>query len=338
MHDFVTCRQLSAESPDRLCDRLCDAVVTECLRQDRAARASVSCMGDGDTVLLAGTVSEPCKPDYEALAEKVYGRRPKSLFLMIAPCGRDDGTRSEWEEPCGGSVYGYATNETPELLPVPAAMASRFLQDLMDYKGTLSWGIGRMAEVQVTMDCMRGEVTAFQCRAESSLDGEEITGILDSLMRRSAAAYGVTVPKHAAFVPWDPSQGIGVSGRSAPGDPYGGACRMGGGSALCGHDPSFLGRSGSYMARKIARDIILEGLADSCEVQLAYTAGRRDPVHVNVECFESERMPRSFITDHIRSHYDLTPSGIISSLGLLDVDYGSAAGGGFGDRRFPWEQ
>ena len=130
----------------------------------------------------------------------------------------------------------------------------------------------------------------------------------------------------------------GVTGRKLACDTYGGIGHIGGG-AMSGKDPSKVDRSGAYMARKIARDIVLAGYADKCEVQIAYAIGVPEPVSVNVETFGTEHQEKRMIEAYVMDSYDLTPRGIIDGLHLLDVDYNQVSSlGHFGKRDLPWEQ
>ena len=130
----------------------------------------------------------------------------------------------------------------------------------------------------------------------------------------------------------------GLTGRKIIADTYGGMCRHGGG-AFSGKDPTKVDRSGAYMARKIAKDLVRSGQVRKCEVQLAYAIGVAEPVSVAVECFGTERISLGEIKDWIRANYDLTPAGIIKELGLLDVDYNQvSAYGHFGKAGLPWEE
>ena len=140
------------------------------------------------------------------------------------------------------------------------------------------------------------------------------------------------------FVIGGPFADCGVTGRKLACDTYGGVGRIGGG-AMSGKDPTKVDRSGAYMVRKIARDIVRAGYADRCEVQIAYAIGVAEPVSVFVDCFGTERQDSEFINAYVRENYDLTPKGIIGSLHLLDVDYNKvSAYGHFTCGDMPWEQ
>ena len=139
------------------------------------------------------------------------------------------------------------------------------------------------------------------------------------------------------FVIGGPFADTGVTGRKLACDTYGGVGHIGGG-AMSGKDPTKVDRSGAYIARKIARDIVLAGFADHCEVQIAYAIGVADPVAIHVETFGTEHQDFGFIEDFIRGNYDLTPRGIIEGLHLLDVDYNEVSAlGHFGKQGLPWE-
>jgi S-adenosylmethionine synthetase len=150
--------------------------------------------------------------------------------------------------------------------------------------------------------------------------------------------FEVLVNPTGRFVIGGPFADCGVTGRKLACDTYGGVGHIGGG-ALSGKDPTKVDRSGAYMARKIARDIVRAGFADRCEVQIAYAIGVAEPVSIFVDCFGTERQELGFLQDYIRNNYDLTPRGIIESLHLLDVDYNEvSAYGHFGREGLPWEE
>lgn len=162
--------------------------------------------------------------------------------------------------------------------------------------------------------------------------------------RMAACEYGLNtdfeklVNPTGRFVIGGPFADCGVTGRKLACDTYGGIGHIGGG-AMSGKDPSKVDRSGAYMARKIARDIVLAGYAEKCEVQIAYAIGVAEPVSVYVETFGTEYQDKRFIEQYVRDSYDLTPKGIIDSLGLLDVDYNRvSAYGHFGKADLPWEK
>lgn len=183
----------------------------------------------------------------------------------------------------------------------------------------------------------------FLCSVQHSPDVEvsDFRHVIESMMVLAACEYGLNtdfeklVNPTGRFVIGGPFADCGVTGRKLACDTYGGIGHIGGG-AMSGKDPSKVDRSGAYMARKIARDIVLAGYAEKCEVQIAYAIGVAEPVSVYVETFGTEYQDKRFIEQYVRDPYDLTPKGIIDSLGLLDVDYNRvSAYGHFAKRSFP---
>jgi S-adenosylmethionine synthetase len=242
-----------------------------------------------------------------------------------------------------GMMYGYATNETLELLPIPYVVATRFLQILKNHPSKM---FRADAKAQVSFDYDTGKITTFLCSVQHSPDVEpgDFRHIIEGIMILAASENGLNsdfeklVNPTGRFVLGGPYADCGVTGRKLACDTYGGIGRIGGG-AMSGKDPSKVDRSGAYMARKIARDIVRAGYAERCEVQIAYAIGVAQPVSVYVETFGTEYQDKAFLEQYVRDSYDLTPRGIIESLHLLDVDYNKvSAYGHFGKDDLPWEQ
>ena len=242
-----------------------------------------------------------------------------------------------------GMMYGYATNETVELLPIPFMVATKFLEILKNHPSKM---FRADAKAQVSFDYDTGKITTFLCSVQHSPDVEvsDFRHVIESMMVLAACEYGLNtdfeklVNPTGRFVIGGSFADCGVTGRKLACDTYGGIGHIGGG-AMSGKDPSKVDRSGAYMARKIARDIVLAGYAEKCEVQIAYAIGVAEPVSVYVETFGTEYQDKRFIEQYVRDSYDLTPKGITDSLGLLDVDYNKvSAYGHFGKADLPWEK
>lgn len=240
-------------------------------------------------------------------------------------------------------MYGYATNETPEMLPIPFVLATRFLELLKAYPCRM---LKADAKAQVSYDYDSGRITTFLCSVQHTHDVDvvDFKPIIEKLMVRTATEYGLNtdfaklVNPTGRFVIGSSFADCGVTGRKLACDTYGGIGHIGGG-AMSGKDPSKVDRSGAYAARKIARDIVSAGYADMAEVQIAYAIGVAEPVSVYVETFGTEHQDTEFINQYVRENYDLTPRGIIEGLHLLDVDYNAvSAYGHFGKQNLPWER
>lgn len=362
---IITCEQVSNGHPDKICDQIADAIVTDCLRHDKNSRVAIECLFKNRCLVIAGELTSTHEPDYKALVQQVFDRinnggaensdagldyklditaddldiailvdrQSSDIALGVNTGGAGD----------QGMIFGYATNETPEMLPIPFVLATRFLELLKAYSCRM---LKADAKAQVSYDYDSGKITTFLCSVQHTPDVEvdDFRPIIEKLMVRTATAYGLNtdfeklVNPTGRFVLGSSFADCGVTGRKLACDTYGGIGHIGGG-AMSGKDPSKVDRSGAYAARKIARDIVSAGYADKAEVQIAYAIGIAEPVSVYVETFGTEHQDKEFITQYVRENYDLTPRGIIESLGLLDVNYNAvSAYGHFGKKGLPWEK
>lgn len=356
MSKIITCEQVSNGHPDKICDQIADAIVTDCLQHDKNSRVAIECLIKDNHIIIAGELTSKHKPDYQKLVYEVFDRigldklgygnllyagpdigllvKEQSLDIAL---GVDKGGAGDQ-----GMMYGYATNETAELLPIPFVVATRFLEILRNHPSKM---FRADAKAQVSFDYDTCKITTFLCSVQHSPDVEpaDFRHIIEGIMVLAACENGLNtdfeklVNPTGRFVIGGSYADCGVTGRKLACDTYGGVGHIGGG-AMSGKDPSKVDRSGAYAARKIAVDIVRAGYADKVEVQIAYAIGVANPVSVYVETFGTEHQDRRFIEQYVRENYDLTPRGIIQNLGLLDVDYNLvSAYGHFGKKGLPWE-
>ena len=352
MH-IITCEQVSNGHPDKIADQIADAIVTDCLQHDRNSRVAIEVLVKDEHIIIAGELTSTHKPDYRKLVDGVFERIGSDrigydtgineigiLVKEQSPdiaMGVDKGGAGDQ-----GMMYGYATNETPELLPIPFVVSTKFLEILRDHPSRM---FRADAKAQVSFDYDSGRITTFLCSVQHSPDVEpaDFRHIIQSMMVLAASEYGlntdfeVLVNPTGRFVNGGSFADCGVTGRKLACDTYGGVGHIGGG-AMSGKDPSKVDRSGAYMARKIAVDIVRAGYADKCEVQIAYAIGVPEPVSVYVDTFGTGKQSREFIEQYVKDSYDLRPAAIIERLGLLDVDYNKVSSyGHFGKPGLPWE-
>lgn len=349
---IITCEQVSNGHPDKICDQIADAIVTDCLQHDPKSRVAIEILAKDEHIIIAGELTSSHKPNYTELVvsvlnrigrEKLSNAQAPTIHTLVKEqsgdiaMGVDKGGAGDQ-----GMMYGYATNETAELLPIPFVVATRFLQLLKDQENPM---FKADAKAQVSFDYDSGTITTFLCSVQhdGSVSPDDFRPVIESLMILAASQYGLNtdfkklVNPTGRFVIGGPYADCGVTGRKLACDTYGGVGHIGGG-AMSGKDPSKVDRSGAYMARKIARDTVLAGYADKAEVQIAYAIGVADPVSVYVETFDTEHQDKHFIEQYVRENYDLTPGGIIRNLDLLNVDYNKvSAYGHFGKADLPWE-
>ena len=351
---IITCEQVSNGHPDKIADQIADAIVTDCLKHDKNSRVAIEVLIKDEHIIIAGELTSTHSPDYRALVDGVFERigsdrlgydvAINDIGILVKEqspdiaMGVDKGGAGDQ-----GMMYGYATNETPELLPIPFVVSTKFLEILRDHPSHM---FRADAKAQVSFDYDSGRITTFLCSVQHSPDVEpsDFRHIIQSMMVLAASEYGlntdfeVLVNPTGRFVNGGSFADCGVTGRKLACDTYGGVGHIGGG-AMSGKDPSKVDRSGAYMARKIAVDIVRAGYADKAEVQIAYAIGVPEPVSVYVDTFGTGKQSREFIEQYVKDSYDLTPKGIITTFGLLDVDYNRVSSyGHFGKAGLPWEE
>ena len=349
---ILTCEQVSDGHPDKICDQISDAVVTDCLQYDPDSRVAVECLLKDDHLIIAGELTSKHEPDYKKLVGQVFDRigrerlgYPPELDITVLvkqqspdiAMGVNTGGAGDQ-----GVMFGYATNETPEMLPIPFAVATRFLRKLRKLPYTI---FKADAKSQVSFDYDTGEITTFLCSVQHNPEVEiaEFQPIIEELMVETADEYMLNdsflklVNPTGRFTIGGSFADCGVTGRKICCDSYGSLAHVGGG-AFSGKDPSKVDRSAAYMLRQIARDIVNAGFADKCEIQIAYAIGIAEPVSIHVDCFGTNRKATELIEKCVRNGYDLTPRGINKFLGLYRVDYNRvSAYGHFGKKTLPWE-
>ncbi len=354
--NIITCEQVSSGHPDKICDQIADAIVTDCLRNDPNSRVAIEVLIKDNHIIIAGELTSKHQPDYRLLVDSVFERIGKdrlgydsSNFEVEVLVSRQSPDIAMGVDIGGagdqGMMYGYATNETVELLPVPFVLATKFLSLLEEYGRENHGLLCADAKAQVSFDYDLGRIQTFLCSTQT-VPGAKLSAVkslVKKLMKQTALDYGlntdfeVLVNPTGKFEIGGPYADTGVTGRKLACDTYGSVGRIAGG-ALSGKDCTKVDRSGAYITRKIARDIVASGYADKCEVQIAYAIGVAQPVSLHVETFATEHQDKQFIEAFVRENYDLTPKGIIDRLGLLDVDYNKVSSGGhFGKPGLPWE-
>lgn len=346
---IFTSEQVSKGHPDKICDQISDAILTECLRQDKSSRVAVETLIKSYEVIVAGEVTTNANiyPDQIVLnvlnsigLEDLEKYRVTNLIETQSAdiaLGVDDGGAGDQ-----GIMFGYATNETKELLPLPYVLATRALQKLNEINHP---HLKADAKSQVSYDYENERIDTFliSVQHDELIDLKQIHGIAKTIMETVAIQHGlntdfkVLVNPTGRFVKGSSFADAGVTGRKIIADTYGGMARHGGG-AFSGKDPSKVDRSAAYMARKIAKDLVRLEFCDKCEVQVGYAIGVAEPVSVHVNTFNTNRVRSEIIEAHVNS-YDLRPKAIIEKLDLLNVDYTKTATyGHFMDADAPWER
>lgn len=366
--NLFTSESVSEGHPDKLCDQISDAILDECLRQDKYSRVACECFATTNLLVIGGEITTNAKVDYEAVARDVMrriGYTAEELGIDADTCeikvvmdtqSSDIALGTNVEVGGAGDqgiMFGYATNETETYMPLPISMAHelvRYASELR-HNGTFKHARPDMKS-QVTIDYTdennpKVDTILMSIQHDPDFNEEEFkTFIKEKIMKEVVRKhhmnedYKVFINPTGRFVIGGPHGDTGLTGRKIIVDTYGGMARHGGG-AFSGKDPSKVDRSAAYITRYIAKNIVAAGLCDRIEIQLSYAIGVKDPTSVHVDTYGTGKVADEVILDAIKKEFDLTPQGIINTLDLLNPIYGpTAAYGHFGrtDVEFPWEK
>ena len=370
---LFTSESVTEGHPDKICDNISDAFLDEYLKQDPNSRVAVETMVTTDFVAVSGEVTTKANFDKKAQEELVrktireIGYDNKDLMFDADTCEVDLRLHSqspdisqgvtateEKEQGAGdqGLMFGYATNESKELMPLPILLAHKLIQKLSQVRRdkTLAW-VRPDGKSQVSVRYEDNKPTKIETVVISTQHAPEISQddiskeIIDKVIKPVLGdLWNDQIKTHinptGKFVIGGPHGDAGLTGRKIIVDTYGGFGRHGGG-AFSGKDPSKVDRSACYMCRYIAKNLVAAELADRCEVQLAYAIGVAEPVSLYVNTFGTNKIPENQIEDIVRNNFDMKPSGIISQLDLKRPIYKkTAAYGHFGrnEPEFYWEK
>ncbi|MCO5168775.1 MAG: methionine adenosyltransferase [Planctomycetes bacterium] len=370
---LFTSESVAAGHPDKVCDHVSDAILDAILSQDPNARVACETVCHTGLVMVTGEISTTAKVDYAQVVRdtvREIGYTDPSLgFSADEMCvlvnlekqspdialGVDEHTSQSKELGAGdqGLMFGFACDETPELMPLPIALSHRIMARVNDLRatGALPW-LRPDGKCQVTVEYEGRRPVRVHTVVISNQHTDDVAQptIKKELIEKAVKA---VVPAElfdeqtiyhinptGRFVIGGPKGDSGLTGRKIIVDTYGGRGRHGGG-AFSGKDPSKVDRSACYMARYIAKNIVAAGLAAEVEVQLAYAIGVAEPVSVHVDTHGTGSVPGSVLADLVRQHFKLTPRGIIESLSLRrPIFKKTAAYGHFGRSlpEFTWER
>ena len=363
---LFTSESVSEGHPDKLCDAISDAILDECLRQDPTSRVGCECYATTNHIIIGGEITTKANIDYKAIAREVikeigysnvkYGLDYKTCKIDVyvktqspdIALGVDkDGAGDQ------GMMFGYATNETKGLMPLPIVMSHKLVRVATQLRkeGKFLWARPDMKS-QVTIDYTnpnkpRIETVLMSVQHDPDYNEEEFKRFIkEEIMIPVAKSFNmntdfkVYINPTGKFVVGGPKGDVGLTGRKIIVDTYGGSARHGGG-AFSGKDCTKVDRSGAYMARYIAKNIVASGLADKCEIQLAYIIGKLAPASVMVDTFKTNKIPEEKILKAIYENFKLQPAQIIEKLELTKPQFRPLASyGHFGrnDIEVKWEE
>jgi len=363
---LFTSESVTEGHPDKIADQVSDAILDACLTDDPSSRVACETLTATGLVVIAGEITTKAYVDFQNLVRgtiaaigydnALYGF-DSNTCAVISSINKQSGDIALGVDTGGagdqGMMFGFACNETAELMPAPISFAHKLTMRLSEVRkhGKLPY-LRPDGKSQVTVEYdahhkpVRVDAVVISTQHSETVGNDELrSDILRHVIQATIPAYLLDedtkyhINPTGRFVIGGPMGDTGLTGRKIIVDTYGGMGRHGGG-AFSGKDPTKVDRSAAYMARHIAKNIVAAGLADRCEVQLAYAIGVADPVSVLVDTFGTGKVDTPIISDLIRAHFKLTPKGIIESLNLRRPIYcKTAAYGHFGrnDPDFTWE-
>lgn len=370
---LFTSESVTEGHPDKICDQISDAFLDEFLKQDPDSRVAVESLVTTDFVAVVGEVTTRAnfdKESQEKLVRKVIrdiGYNNKELKFDTESCevtlrlhaqspdiSQGVTATGDHEQGAGdqGLMFGYATNETLELMPMPILLSQKLAQKLAEVRknNILPWarpdGKTQVSVRYVDNKPTKIETVVVSTQHASEISQEDISKqVIEKVIKPVLGnlwndQIKIHINPTGKFVIGGPHGDSGLTGRKIIVDTYGGFGRHGGG-AFSGKDPSKVDRSACYMCRYIAKNLVAAGLADRCEVQLAYAIGVAEPVSLYVNTFGTNKIPEKDIEELVRKNFDMKPSGIISHLDLKRPIYRkTAAYGHFGrnEPEFTWER
>ena len=367
----MTSESVGEGHPDKMADQISDAILDAILAQDKGCRVAVETLVKTGLVVLGGEITTTADVDYEAIARRTIKRigydkeelgfDDQSCEVLVAiskqspdiAMGVDRADEKEQGAGDQGLMFGYATNETKQLMPATIQLSHQLVKRHADVRrsGELSW-LRPDAKSQVTILFDDGKPKSIDTVVLSTQHDEDVSmsdiqaGVLEHIIKPVLPEELLTettqylINPTGNFIIGGPVGDCGLTGRKIIVDTYGGMARHGGG-AFSGKDPSKVDRSAAYAARYVAKNIVAAGLADRCEIQVSYAIGVAKPTSVRVKTFGTEKVSEEKIVHLVNENFDLTPYGIMNMLDLLQPIYEkSAAYGHFGreDEAFPWEK
>ena len=369
---LFTSESVSEGHPDKVCDQISDAVLDAILKEDKAARVACESLVKNNLVVLAGEITTKANIDFDKVARDVIraigynddmGFGPDSCTVLTAigkqsphiAQGVDEGKGLDLEQGAGdqGLMFGYATNETDVLMPMPITLAHRLVKRQAEVRknGKLTW-LRPDAKSQVTVRYTDNKPVGIDSVVLSTQHAPGIThkqleeAVIEEIVKPMLPKEWLGkdtkyfINPTGTFEIGGPVGDAGVTGRKIIVDTYGGMARHGGG-AFSGKDPSKVDRSAAYAGRYVAKNIVAAGLAARCEIQIAYAIGIAKPVSIHIDTFGTGVIADSKIAELVKSHFDLRPKGIVQMLDLLRPIYLlTAAYGHFGrtESGFSWER
>lgn len=361
---YFTSESVTEGHPDKLCDLISDSILDECLKQDENSRVAVETFAAGNTITIAGQITSKAEFNVEEVVRKVIkeiGYDNAEVDMDYRTCKIDINiTKQSPDIAMGvdiggagdqGIMFGYASDETENYMPYAINMAHKLSKRLAEVRknGIIPY-LRPDGKVQVTVEYeddkpKRIETILISTEhnadiSQENLKKDVIENIINAVVPNGMMDENtkIYVNPTGRFVIGGPLGDTGLTGRKIIVDTYGGYARHGGG-AFSGKDASKVDRSAAYMLRHIAKNIVANGYAKKCEIQVSYAIGMKDPLSIYINTFGTGKRPEEELVEMVKSHFDLTPKGMIDYLGLQEPIFTKTTNyGHFGKDDLPWER
>ena len=360
MKRMITSESVTEGHPDKICDKISDKILDMALEQDKNSKMAVECTIKNDLILIYGESTTLAKLNYENIVKEVlkdigYNNIFKIIINVTkqskeinnAVCNKELGAGDQ------GIMFGYATNETKEYMPLPILLANKLTKQLSTIrKKDKNSPLMPDGKSQVTIEYddnipKRIDSIVIASQHKENISQEEIKkyiqeNVIDKVIPTELVdkTTKILINTSGSFIIGGPLGDSGTTGRKIVVDSYGGSAKVGGG-CFSSKDPTKVDRSAAYYARYVAKNVVYNNLSDICEIGVSYTIGNNQPISINIETYNTNKASIDDIYKFIKENYDFSVNNIIEELDLLKpIYYNTAAYGHFGrtDINLPWEQ
>lgn len=358
MKTVITSESVNIGHPDKTCDTIADAFLDEALRQDKNAQMAVECAIKNDKIFIYGEATTTAKIDYEKIAKDTlkeigYTNEFKVIkeISVQSPDINQAVVKSELGANDQGIVFGYATNETKEFMPLPILIAHKLMKVYDDYRRTTScyfadaksevtvaYDDGKPVEIQMILVSVSHSESLSNEQIKADIMKNVVEPVLNEYKNLNKGNIRYLINTSGRFTIWGSFGDSGCVGRKIIVDTYGGVGKVGGG-CFSSKNATKVDRSGAYYARFVAKNIVANGLADKCEIGVGYAIGIAEPVSISVDTFGTNKVSNQEIMNFVRNNFSFKLDNMINELGLLRPIYKqTACYGHFGREEFPWER
>lgn len=358
MKTIITSESVNIGHPDKTCDVIADSFLDEALRQDPNSQMAVECAIKNDKLYIYGEATTKANIDYETIAREVLKDIGyKNNFTIIkeisyqSPDINQAVVRNELCANDQGMVYGYATNETKEFMPLPIIISHKLMKKYDEFRrnttnyfadaksqASIIYEDNMPNEIQTILVSVSHDESLSRKEIEKTIYEEVVKPVLSEYQHLLSERTNYLINPSGKFTIWGSYGDSGCVGRKIVVDTYGGVGRVGGG-CFSSKNATKVDRSGAYYARYVAKNIVANGLADRCEIQVGFAIGLPRPVSINIDCFGTNKVSMELIYSYVNKEFNFSLDNIIRELDLLKPIYkNTACFGHFGRDEFSWEK